>query len=108
MSTNEGRAGYSVDIDIGATSEQTAAIQRLFDDIGLEATVSATYTVKSPAIVAAMYLISSGAAAAFLKASGRFGENVGGSTVTGTVVVTAYRQVLAGFSPAVLCPRCPG
>ena len=27
-----------------------------------------------------------------------------GSTVTGTVVVTAYRQVLADFRPAVLVP----
>ena len=42
VTTDEGRAAYSVDIGIGATSEQTAAVQRLFDDIGLEATVSAT------------------------------------------------------------------
>lgn len=47
----EGRAAYSVAIDTGATAEQTAAIQRLFDDIGLEATVSATYTVKSPVVL---------------------------------------------------------
>ncbi len=67
MTTNEGRTAYSIDIDTGATPEQTAAIQRLFDDIGLEATISATYTVKSPIVVAVMYLIGSGVATAFLK-----------------------------------------
>lgn len=82
VTTDEGGPAYSVDIDIGATSEQTAAIQRLFDDIGLEATVSATYTVKSPVVVAVMYLIGSGAAAAFLKAAAKFGENLGGELGT--------------------------
>lgn len=78
----EGRAAYSVAIDTGATAEQTAAIQRLFDDIGLKAAVSATYTVKSPVVVAVMYLIGSGGAAAFLKAAARFGENFGGELGT--------------------------
>lgn len=80
----EGRAAYSVAIDTGATAEQTAAIQGLFDDIGLEATVSATHTVKSPVAVAAMYLIGSGGAAAFLKAAAKFGENFGGELGTYT------------------------
>jgi hypothetical protein len=82
VTTNEGRAAYSVAIDTGATSEQTAAIQRLFDDIGLEATVSAAYPVKSPLVVAVMYLIGSGGAAAFLKAAAKFGENFGGELGT--------------------------
>lgn len=78
----EGRAAYSVAIDTGATAEQTAAIQRLFDDIDLEATVSATHTVKSPVVVAVMYLIGSGGAAAFLKAAAKFGGNFGGELGT--------------------------
>ena len=78
MTANEDRTAYWVDIDTGATPEQTAAIQRLVDDVGLEATVSATYTVKSPVVVAVMYLIGSGVATAFLRAAAKFGENFGG------------------------------
>jgi hypothetical protein len=82
VTTSEGGTAYSIDIDTGATPEQTATIQRLVDDIGLEATVSATYTVKSPAVVAVMYLIGSGVTAAFLKAAAKFGENFGGELGT--------------------------
>ncbi len=82
MTTNEGSTVYSVDMDTGATAEQTAKIQRLFDEIGLEATVSATYTVKSPVVVAVMYLFGSGVAAAWLKAAAKFGENFGGELGT--------------------------
>jgi hypothetical protein len=82
VTTNEGRTVYSVDIDTGATPEQTEAIQRLVDDIGLEGTVSATHTVKSPLVVAEMVLIGGGVATAFLKAAAKFGENFGGELGT--------------------------
>ena len=82
MTTNEGRTAYSVDIDTGASPEQTAAIQRLVDDIGLEATVSATHTVKSFLVAAEMVLVGDGVAVAFLKAAAKFGENFGGELGT--------------------------
>lgn len=82
MTINEGSSAYEVYLDTGATPEQTADIQRLFDEIGLEATVSATFIQKSAVVVAVMYLIGSGVGAAFLKAAAKFGENFGGELGT--------------------------
>lgn len=49
MTTGGDGATYTADMDRGATREQTAEIQRLFDDIGLDVRVTASYTVKSTA-----------------------------------------------------------
>lgn len=77
MSTNEGRSAYVVSLDTWATPAQTAEIQRLFDDIGLETTVRADFETRSTVVVTVMYIIGSGVAAAWLRAAAKFGENVG-------------------------------
>jgi hypothetical protein len=77
VSTNEGRSAYVVSLDTWATPAQTAEIQRLYDDIGLETTVRADFETRSTVVVTVMYIIGSGVAAAWLKAAAKFGENVG-------------------------------
>lgn len=77
MSTNEGSSTYDVSLDTWATPEQTAEIQRLFDDIGLRATVRADFETRSTVVVTVMYLIGSGVALAWLRAAAKFGEKFG-------------------------------
>lgn len=49
MATGGNGAAYTADMDRSATPEQTGEVQRLFDEIGLDVRVSATYTIKSVA-----------------------------------------------------------
>jgi hypothetical protein len=79
VSINESSSAYVVSLGTWATPAQTAEIKRLFDDIGLEAEVTADFEVRSTVAVTVMYLIGSGVAAAWIKAAAKFGENVGGT-----------------------------
>jgi hypothetical protein len=78
MTTKESSPVYTVYVDAAATPAQTTEIRHLFDEIGLDTTVTSNFTVKSPVVVVVMYLVGSGVAAAWLRAAAKFGENVGG------------------------------
>jgi hypothetical protein len=80
MTTGDGGATYTADMDRSASPEQVAEVQQLFDEIGLSVRVSASYLVKSAAgdIEAVLWLVGSGVAAAFLAAAGSFGKKLGG------------------------------
>lgn len=80
MGTGANDAAYMADMDSSATPGQTAEVQRLFDEIGLDAQVSATYTVKSAAGEAAeavLWLAGAGVARAYMSAAGSFGKAFG-------------------------------
>jgi hypothetical protein len=73
-------AAYMADMDSSATPGQTAEVQRLFDEIGLDLHVSATYTVKSAAgevAEAVLWLAGAGVARVYLSAAGSFGKALG-------------------------------
>ena len=75
MATGGSGAAYSADMDRSATPEQTAEVQRLFDEIGLDVRVSATYTVKSAAgdvVEAVLFLGGAGVVREYLNAAGSF------------------------------------
>jgi hypothetical protein len=72
---------YTGDMDTAATPEQTAEVQRLFDDIGLDVRVTASYVTKSVAgdlAVAVLFLGGAGVAQAFITSAGSFGKAFGG------------------------------
>jgi hypothetical protein len=79
MATDGNGAAYTADMDTAATPEQTAEVQRIFDEIGLDVRVSATYTVKSVEIVVAavLFLVGAGVARAWLNAAASFGKAFG-------------------------------
>lgn len=79
MATNGNEAVYTADMDSAATAEQTAEVQRLFDEIGLDVQVSATYTVKSveALVLAVLFLIGVGVARAWLNGAASFGKALG-------------------------------
>lgn len=72
---------YTGDMDTAATPEQTAEVQLLFDDIGLDVRVTASYVTKSAAgelAVAVLFLGGAGVAQAFIASAGSFGKAFGG------------------------------
>lgn len=80
MTIDRGNAVYSACMDTAATSAQVAAIQGLFDEIGLTADVTADYNAKSiaaGALNAVMYLIGAGVATAFMRSAAAFGGSFG-------------------------------
>jgi hypothetical protein len=80
MTTSGNHTDYTADMDRSATPGQTAEVQRLFDEIGLDAQVSASYTTKSTAgdvVEAVLWLGGAGVARAYLHAAGTFGDDLG-------------------------------
>jgi hypothetical protein len=80
MTTSGNNTAYTADMDPSATPGQTAEVQRLFDGIGLDVRVSATYTTKSTAgdvVEAVLWLGGAGVAKAYLRAAGTFGDDLG-------------------------------
>jgi hypothetical protein len=66
-------------MDNAATETETAAVQDLFDEIGFDARVTATYTGKSSGqpIYWVLYVVGSGVAASFMTALGSAVKNFG-------------------------------
>jgi hypothetical protein len=70
---------YAGDMDTVATPEQTAQVQRLFDDIGLDVRVTASYMAKSADVAeAVLFLGGLGMTQAFIAAAGSFSKALGG------------------------------
>jgi len=71
MGTDNASA-YDVDMDNGATEAEIAAVQELFDEIGFDARVTATYTTKSADELTqwVLYLGGTGVGLWFLRALG--------------------------------------
>ena len=74
-------SAYDADMDASATEAETAAVQELFDEIGFDARVTATYTAKSFGDLAqwVLYLSGGGVGLAFLRALGSAAKNFGDS-----------------------------
>jgi hypothetical protein len=58
MAIGESGSAFLADMDRSASPAQTTEVQRLFDEIGLDVRVSATYTTKSAAGEAAEAVLS--------------------------------------------------
>ena len=80
MAIGESDSAFLADMDRSASPAQTTEVQRLFDEIGLDVRVSATYTTKSAAGEAAeavLFLAGAGVARAYLSAAASFGKALG-------------------------------
>jgi hypothetical protein len=79
MATDGNATAYSAEMDSTATAEETVKVQRLFEEIGLDVQVSATYTVRSVEVVveAVLFLVGAGVVRVWLNAASSFGKILG-------------------------------